>query len=837
MAVAWDAAANADGYKVQWKSGAQSYDPSRQATPSTTSYAITGLAAATTYTVQIIGTRQYADDGPASTEASAATWGIALSTTTLAVVEEHASDGAKHYTVRLTGAPAGPVTVTATSNHAAVTLDTDLTPLIRTLTFDAVNWATAQAVTATAAADHNAVSESAILSHTVVGYGTVTTGPDVEISVTDNDTPNIVLSASALTFAEGMTTSYTVRLATQPTTEVTVSVTSDNAALTIDNDGSPLTRTLTFATNNWNIGQTIAAEAVDDDNASSEMVTINHAAIGGDYNGLTRNLTVNLTDTDTRALVIDADPSTDDVDGGPLAVTENQSAQYTVRLATQPTGTVAVTATSPDAALAVDSDASPLERTLTFTTSTWATAQTVTARALDDLDGGDETTAIAHAALGGDYGGVSAELSVAVADDDPRRVVLVATSTLAGLDENDSGTYTVALSTRPTGPVTVAISGSDASAATVDADDAVGGLQSTVTFTASTWNTARTVTVSALDDDDGFDETITLTHDPSGADYGSAPNATFAFTLDDDDPRGVVLSTSTLSVQENRSATYTAKLRTQPVGGTVTVTIASGGSGITANPTSLTFNGANWNTPRQVRLSAAEDGNSVHESVVVRHTPSGADYGGVPPTDLTATAVDNDTPGLRVSPTRLAVDENRSAQYTVRLSTDPLGTVTVTATSDDAAVTLDADSTPQARTLTFNSSNWDTAQTVTASAVEDDNGTDESVTLTHAASGASAYTGLVGAALPSVQVAVDDNDARALVIDADPSTNDVDAGPLAVTENQSAEYTVRLATQPTGTVTVAAGQPRRDAGGGQRRQPAGADADVHDEHLGDGRRR
>ena len=668
---------------------------------------------------------------------------------------------------------------------------------------------------ASAANDPNGINESVTLTHTPSGadYGGGTTARIV-VTATDDDAPSLRVAPTSLTLAEGASAVYTVRLNAQPAAQVTVTVGGATAAVAVDTAAAPgVQTTMTFSNSTWSTPQTVTVSAPTDDDAVNATTTLTHAVAGtGGYAslgpGARPGVAVTVNDGDEQGLVIDADPSTGDADAGPLAVDENDSAEYAVRLATRPTDTVTVTATSPDPTLAVDADASPQTRTLTFTTSTWNAAQTVTARALDDLDGGDETTTIAHAAMGGDYGGgVSATLSVAVADDDPRLVALAATSTLAGLDEDDSATYTVALSTRPTGPVTVAISGSDASAATVDADDAVGGPQGAVTFTASTWDTARTVTVSALDDDDGFDETITLTHDPSGADYGLAPNATFAFTLDDDDPRGVVLSTSTLMVQENGSATYTVKLRAQPSGGAVTVAIASGGGGIAVAPTSLTFNGANWNTPRQVRASAAEDGNSVHESVVVRHTPSGADYGGVPPADLTATAVDNDRPGLRVSPTRLAVDENQSAEYAVRLNTDPLGSVTVTATSDDAAVALDADSTPQARTLTFDSSSWDTPQTVTATAVEDDNATDETATVTHAASGVSAYTGLVGAALPSVQVAVDDNDARALVIDADPSTDDVDAGPLAATENQSAEYTVRLATQPTGTVTVTATSP------------------------------
>ena len=734
--------------------------------------------------------------------------GVVLSTSTLSVQE----GGSATYTARLRTQPVGGnVTVTITGAGGGIAASPT------SLTFTGANWNTPQQVRASAARDGDSMDETATLTHTPSGAGTDyaagAAAAQIVVTATDIDTPGLQVSPTQLAVAEGASRAYTVRLNTDPLGAVTVTATSNDAAVTLDADSTPQERTLTFGSSNWDTPQTVTASAVEDDNATDESATVTHAASGvSAYTGLAGgalpSVQVAVDDNDTRALVIDADPSTNDIDAGPLAVDENSSKEYTVRLSTQPTGPVTVTATSPDAALAVDSDASPQTRTLTFTTSTWSTAQTVTARALDDDDGGNETVAIAHAALGGDYGGgVSATLSVAVADDDPRLVALAATSTLAGLDENDSATYTVALSTRPTGPVTVAISGSDASAATVDADDSAAGAQGTVTFTASTWDTARTVTVSALDDDDGFDETIALTHDPSGADYGLAPNATFAFTLDDDDPRGVVLSTSTLMVQENGSATYTVKLRTQPSGGAVTVAIASGGGGITVAPTSLTFNGANWNTPRQVRASAAEDGNSVHESVVVRHTPSGADYGGVPPADLTATAVDNDRPGLRVSPTRLAVAEGASRAYAVRLNTDPLGSVTVTATSNDAAVALDADSTPQARTLTFNSSSWDTPQTVTASAVEDDNATDETATVTHAASGVAAYTGLVGAALPSVQVAVDDNDARALVIDADPSTDDVDAGPLAVTENQSAQYTVRLATQPTGTVTVTATSP------------------------------
>ena len=71
LAISWTASANATGYKVQWKSGAQAYDTStRQATATGTSHTITGLTAGTEYTVRVIATRTNAPDSAASSEAT-----------------------------------------------------------------------------------------------------------------------------------------------------------------------------------------------------------------------------------------------------------------------------------------------------------------------------------------------------------------------------------------------------------------------------------------------------------------------------------------------------------------------------------------------------------------------------------------------------------------------------------------------------------------------------------------------------------------------------------------------------------------------------------------------
>ena len=56
--------------------------------------------------------------------------------------------------------------------------------------------------------------------------------------------------------------------------------------------------------------------------------------------------------------------------------------------------------------------------TLEFTTSNWATPQTVTVTAIDDVDDTDDVVALTFAAVGGEYEGTTAEYAVTVVDDD-----------------------------------------------------------------------------------------------------------------------------------------------------------------------------------------------------------------------------------------------------------------------------------------------------------------------------------------------------------------------------------------------------------------------------------
>ena len=131
-----------------------------------------------------------------------------------------------------------------------------------------------------------------------------------------------------------------------------------------------------------------------------------------------------------------------------------------------------------------------------------------------------------------------------------------------------------------------------------------------------------------------------------------------------------------------------------------------------------------------------------------------------------------DTPGVLVSTTTLAVDEGGSGIYMVELASQPTGDVTVT-----PSVTGDDDVTVSG-VLTFTSSNWETAQTVTVSAADDADTADDTATVSHAVAGAN--YGSVTAA--SVAVTVEDDEVAAPVI--------TTTSPILVPENETAVATL-----------------------------------------------
>ena len=125
--------------------------------------------------------------------------------------------------------------------------------------------------------------------------------PDTSAVIVNNDRP------LTLTVDEGVAASaeksYTVKLGTRPTHQVTVAAAAGSqvnarirVATIIDNpdtadaneDNSALSQTLTFTTDNWNVAQTVYVSALSDANTRNGTATITHKASSsdGDYSGV-----------------------------------------------------------------------------------------------------------------------------------------------------------------------------------------------------------------------------------------------------------------------------------------------------------------------------------------------------------------------------------------------------------------------------------------------------------------------------------------------------------------------------------------------------------------------
>ncbi|MEU4225067.1 glycoside hydrolase family 6 protein [Nonomuraea sp. NPDC026600] len=214
----------------------------------------------------------------------------------------------------------------------------------------------------------------------------------------NGQTPSVVTSATSVSVNEGGTATFTARLSSAPTANVTVATTrsSGDTDLTVSSGGS-----LTFTPSNWNTAQTVTLAAAQDADTTAGTAAF---TVGG--TGVT-SATVNATEVDddttqTQSLVVT-----------PAAVTvpEGGTATYTVKPAIQPSANLTVTSTagSGDADLTVTSGGS-----LTFTSANWNTAQTVTLAAAQDSDttNGTRTFTVASTGL------TSKTVTATEADDD-----------------------------------------------------------------------------------------------------------------------------------------------------------------------------------------------------------------------------------------------------------------------------------------------------------------------------------------------------------------------------------------------------------------------------------
>ena len=185
------------------------------------------------------------------------------------------------------------------------------------------------------------------------------------------------------------------------------------------------------------------------------------------------------------------------------------------------------------------------------------------------------------------------------------------TETSSSTSVSESGstdTFTVVLATRvPDGNIVIDLSSSDTGEITVS--------PSSITFSSDNYTTARTVTVTGINDDfDDGDITSTITisfNDTQSSDesYEALADKTISATTTDDDTLGITITETNGSTAPVESTTDTLDitLASKPLADVTLSITSSDTTEITLSPSSLTFSSGNYTTAQRVTLTAVQD--------------------------------------------------------------------------------------------------------------------------------------------------------------------------------------------------------------------------------------
>ena len=433
------------------------------------------------------------------------------------------------------------------------------------------------------------------------------------VQITDNDAAGITLGKTALTVAENGRATYTVALNSEPTADVTVTITGHAGTdLTL----TPATAMLTFTPSTWDRTQTVTVAAGDDGDVLNDSARLTHRAVGAaEYTSVTASLSITVTDDDTKATGAPAITGTAEVGEELTANTSgiadadglnNVSYSYQwVRVASGGRETNIFGETSAVYTVTVGDvgNASKLKVTFTDDKGNPESAESAPTAVATVAQ---VKVSFGAAAYGAAEGGPAATVTVTLDKDPHRRALILLTATPGG--GANTGDYTVA-------PIAVVFNAGE---------------------------TSKDVTVTARDDsvdDDGESVELSFGRLPDGVSEGATARAVVQIT--DNDGNGIVLTPTSLTVAEGGSSTYTVALDSPPTAG-VGVTISGhSGTDLGLNRTSLSFTRSNWNVGQSVTARASQDNDSDNDSATLTHTASGGGYTGVTAA-LAVTVTDDD---------------------------------------------------------------------------------------------------------------------------------------------------------------------------------------------------
>jgi len=391
---------------------------------------------------------------------------------------------------------------------------------------------------------------------------------------------------------DGTAVQVEVRLAAPPVADVTGTASSLDPSEGVAAQGA-----LVFSPTDWFVPRPLTVAGVDDlvdDGDVAYQVALAWSGADPGYDGLP--------DTSIDLVNVDDDTAGVDYPYDALDLAEGGSASLQVVLLTEPADPVQIdlTVDPPDAA-------TPSPARLQFTSEDWDTPQTVVVRGTDDAVVNPDRPFLLRLDPFASQDAVYAELGLdpvsgTVRNDDHAGIQVEPTS-LRVQEGGAAAQYTVRLDSQPTAAVVIPIASSDLGEVTVD--------PATLVLDASDWQGA-TVTVTPVDDAavDGS-QVVTLTQGPTGSTdstYAGLAVPSVTVTNDDDDVADlVVIGPSDTELDEGGSTTLHVALGSAPSSDVIVQLASSDPVRVQVAPGSLTLSSLDWQTPRTVTVSVAQD--------------------------------------------------------------------------------------------------------------------------------------------------------------------------------------------------------------------------------------
>ena len=656
---------------------------------------------------------------------------------------ETGSDTMTTVRVQLSSAPSSAVTIAATiANTVAATVRPTM------LIFTPSNWNRDQEVVITTVDNeivHGVLNYIASFSIVAAPPSFATLGTEIRLTgqITDDDMPSMtVIPPSPIDIEEGAESTFTVVLDKAPTANVVLSLTYTPPADDLEL-GSNL---LTFTSGNWNIAQTVRITGLADIGLDGDIDYEVTVSITQPYPPPYQDLpaqTFSGKIIDNTSLAIVLDPQSR------LDLDEGTDATVSVALSVPVSNDLIVTVTSSDPSIA---SVSPVE--LTFTPANWNQNQMLMVTGQDNmLVNGNQDFTVEFTTTSETLG----TLTGTVFDDEMAGITL--NPTTLNVNENESGTFTAVLTGQPTDNVTLTVSSSDPSEATVS--------PSSLIFTSANWNMTQTVNVMGVADrqvDNDQNYTIAVASTSSSDSFYRNVSAEISGVIADTTMPGLIIQpSSSVSVEEGSSTMVTVGLDAQPSDDViVTVTSTSPNTLATVTPTALTFRAAAWTESQTINIEASNDNfvNPTDRNYQVTLSVSGGPAGYLTVvTTLTATVQDNDVAGLRFNPDTINLNENSdSVTVSLTLSAQPQsGTEVYVTLSNEVSGSLGATLSLGDSTLTFMSADWNTPQEFSIIPL-DDNFADgpSSISIVASVLGTSTATEFIGTSQTLTGTVADD---------------------------------------------------------------------------------